>query len=113
MLVRTTTPNRLRWRTMATVTTASSVKSAMLMRDIYGCLPFGCIVGRARPMTAAVFGQHRPDAFMQAGLRERVRHDRAGEKEQRQKKQKFQRHQAEARLQAHAKDTESRRRACR
>ena len=103
MLARMTTPNRLRWRTMAIVTTASSVSSTVLMRD--------SMAASRRPdwstgrePAAAVFRQQRLDALVQAGLRERVRHDGAGEEEQRQQKHELQRHQAEAGLQAHAKD---------
>ena len=70
--------------------------------DFYGCLPSprlrcggrGC--GGPRPASAGF--------FVQAGLRQRVRHDRAGEEEQREQEQQLQRDQAEARLQPHAED---------
>ena len=104
MLVRTTTPNRLRWRTMATVTTASSVSSTVLMKTSMAASRSACTVGGSAAATAAVLRQQRPDALMQAGLRQRVRHDRAGEKEQGEEKQKLQRDQAETRLQTHAQD---------
>ena len=49
--------------------------------DFYGCLRSVARVGGAAE-TAAVLGQHRPDVFMHAGLRQGVRHDRTGKKEQ-------------------------------
>ena len=71
----------------------------------YRWLPPVVRIGRpGASRAAAVFRQQRLDALMQAGLRERMRHDGAGEEEQREEKQELQRHQAEAGLQAHAED---------
>ena len=53
---------------------------------------------------AAVFREQRLDPRMQAGLRERVRHDGAGEEEQPEKEHELQRDQAEPCLHAHPDD---------
>src|SRR5687768_5968748 len=98
MLARMTTPNRLRWPMMATVTTASIVRSAMLMIGSIPPSPSSS-VRRSR-----FLGQKRLDLLMQASLRERMRDDRPGEEEQPKQDQQLERGQAEARLQHHAED---------
>ena len=77
-----TTPNRLRWRTMATRHDGEQRQQRHVDEGFYGCLPSSG--SPSRPVAAAaVLGQQRLDAFVQAGLRKRVRHDGAGEEEQR------------------------------
>ena len=88
---------------MAIVTTASSVSSTALISDF--------MAASRRPgdrpemsRVAAVFRQHWLDPLLQARLRERMRNNRAGEEEQREKKHELQRHQTQTRLQTHSED---------